>query len=53
MTISNKNGKESGKMIYKISDSKKSGNSATATINSEFVDTKGKTITNATTKVKW
>jgi hypothetical protein len=39
-------------MIYKISDSKKSGSSVTATITSEFVDTKGKTITNATNTVK-
>jgi hypothetical protein len=52
MSVYNKNGKESGKMIYKISDSKKSGSSATATITSEFVDTKGKTITNATNVVK-
>jgi hypothetical protein len=52
MSVYNKNGKESGKMIYKISDSKKSGSSATATITSEFVDTKGKTITNATNTVK-
>lgn len=52
MTISNNKGKESGKMIYKIADSKKSGNSVTATISSEFVDTKGKTITSATNNVK-
>jgi len=52
MTISNNKGKESGKMIYKISDTKKSGSSVTATINSEFVDTKGKTITSATNNVK-
>jgi hypothetical protein len=52
MTVSNKNGKESGKMIYKISDTRKTGNSVTATITSAFVDTKGKTITNATNFVK-
>jgi len=52
MTISNKNGKESGKMTYVVSDSKKSGNSVTATINSEFVDAKGKTITKGTNNVK-
>lgn len=52
MTISNKNGKESGKMTYIVSDSKKSGSSVTATINSEFVDVKGKTITKATNNVK-
>lgn len=52
MTISNKNGKESGKMTYVVSDSKKSGSSVTATINSEFVDAKGKTISKATNNVK-
>jgi len=52
MTISNKNGKEAGKMTYTVSDSKKSGATVTATINSEFVDTKGKTITKGTNNVK-
>src|SRR6185503_12181431 len=44
MTITNKKGNESGKMTYTISDSKKNGNSTTATLNSEFVDAKGKSI---------
>ena len=52
MTILNKSGKESGKMTYTVSDSKKSGNSLTATVNSEFVDAKGKTISKATNNVK-
>lgn len=52
MTVSNKNGKESGKMTYIISDSKKNGSSVTATINSEFVDAKGKSISKATNNVK-
>ncbi len=52
MTISNKNGKESGKMTYTVSDSKTNGGITTATINSEFVDTKGKTITKSTNNVK-
>jgi hypothetical protein len=52
MTISNNKGKESGKMTYVVSESKKNGNSVTATINSEFVDAKGKTITKATNNVK-
>lgn len=52
MTISNKNGKESGKMTYVVSDSKKNGSAVTATINSEFIDVKGKTITKATNNVK-
>ena len=52
MTISNNKGNESGKMIYKISDVTKSGSSTTATINSEFIDSKGKTITSSTNNVK-
>jgi len=52
MTISNGKGKESGKMTYVVSNSKKSGSSITATINSEFVDVKGKSITKATNNVK-
>jgi hypothetical protein len=52
MTISNNKGKESGKMTYVVSDSKKNGGSITATINSEFVDAKGKSITKATNNVK-
>jgi hypothetical protein len=52
MTISNNKGNESGKMTYVVSESKKNGSSITATINSEFVDTKGKTITKATNNVK-
>jgi hypothetical protein len=52
MTISNKKGDESGKMTYAVSDSKKNGSSITATINSEFVDAKGKTISKATNNVK-
>jgi len=52
MTISNSKGKESGKMTYTISDSKKSGNLITATINSEFVDSKGQTISKGTNNVK-
>jgi len=52
MTITNKSGKESGKMTYVVSDSKKTGNTTSATINSEFVDAKGKTITKATNIVK-
>ena len=52
MTISNNKGKESGKLIYTVSDSKKNGISLTATVNSEFVNTDGKTITKATNNVK-
>ena len=52
MTITNGKGKESGKMTYVVSNSKKSGSSITAMINSEFVDAKGKSITKATNNVK-
>lgn len=52
MTITNGKGKESGKMIYTISDCKQNGSSITATINSEFIDTKGKSITKANNNVK-
>lgn len=52
MTVTNGKGKESGKMIYKVSDTKKSGGTVSATVNSEFVDSKGKTITNATNNIK-
>src|SRR5262245_19828592 len=52
MTISNGKGKESGKMTYNVSDSKRTGNAVTATVNSEFVDTKGKSITKSTNNVK-
>jgi len=52
MTISNNKGKESGKMTYTVSDSRKSGDAVTATIHSEFVDAKGKSITKATNNVK-
>jgi hypothetical protein len=52
MTITNSKGNESGKMTYVVSDSKKSGSSITATINSEFVDAKGKTISKGTNNVK-
>ena len=52
MTISNKNGKESGKMTYVVLNSTKNGNAVTATISSEFVDAKGKAISKATNNVK-
>ena len=52
MTVSNKNGKESGKMTYVISNAKKTGSTTTATISSEFVDAKGKSIAKGTNDVK-
>ena len=48
MTITNSKGKESGKMIYTISNA----NSSSSTVNSEFFDSKGKSITKATNNVK-
>ena len=39
-------------MTYIVSDVKKNGSNTTATINSEFVDAKGKTISKATNNVK-
>jgi hypothetical protein len=52
MTITNNKGNESGKMTYVVSDSKKNGSSISATINSEFVDAKGKTISKGANNVK-
>lgn len=48
MTITNKKGKETGKLIYIISNLSQKGNVATATINSEFIDKNGKTVSKAT-----
>lgn len=39
-------------MTYTVSESKKTGSTTTATINSEFVDAKGKSITKGTNNVK-
>ena len=52
MTIYNKKDKESGKMIYVISNVNKSGNSTTATINSEFLDKNGKSVSKGTNSIK-
>jgi hypothetical protein len=51
MTISNNKDKETGKMIYVISESKKNGNISSSVINSEFFDVKGKSINKATNNV--
>jgi hypothetical protein len=52
MTIYNKKGEENGKQVYKISNYKGSGSSATATITTEMFDKKGKSITTATNQVQ-
>ena len=41
MTQTNKKGKESGKIVYTISDVKKSGSNYSSTVTMEIVDTKG------------
>jgi hypothetical protein len=52
LIITNNKGKETGKMVYTISDGKKSGNIFTATVNSEFFDSKGKSVNKAVNNVK-
>jgi hypothetical protein len=52
MTIYNKKGKEDGKQVWNVSNSKSSGNTTTATINSEFFDKKGKSINKSINEVK-
>jgi hypothetical protein len=44
MTIYNKKGDANGKQVYTVSDVANSGTSATATVNSEMFDKKGKSI---------
>jgi len=48
MTISNKKGKETGKVTYMISNVAKKGSVTSATVNSDFVDKNGKSISKAT-----
>jgi hypothetical protein len=52
ITISTKKGKETGKNIYIISNVVKTGGTTTATVNSEFLDSKGKSISRATNNIK-
>src|SRR5687767_12505580 len=52
MSMTNKKGKETGKNVYTISDVQKSGDTFSATINSELFDNKGKSITKATNNIK-
>lgn len=52
MTIKNKKDKETGKITYTISNVQKSGGTVTSTVNSEFVDDKGKSISKATNIMK-
>ena len=52
MTISNKKGKESGKLVYSISNVAKTGNATTGTINSEMIDKNGKSVSKATNNIR-
>ena len=52
MTMTNKKGKETGKLTYNISDVKNAGGTMTAMVSSEMTDPKGKSISKATNQVK-
>ena len=52
MTITNKKGEPSGKQVYTVTSATNSGSTATAVVNSEMFDKKGKSITKADMNVK-
>ena len=52
ITISNKKGDPSGKQVFTVSNYQSSGTGASATINSEMFDKKGKSITKSVSTVK-
>ena len=52
MTISNKKGKETGKLVYVISNVATKGNVTTGTVNSEFLDKNGKSVSKATNSIQ-
>lgn len=52
MTIMNKKGNVSGKNIYTVSNVNSSGNARTATLSSEFFDTKEKSINKSVNNIK-
>jgi hypothetical protein len=52
MTISNKKGKETGKLIYNISNVSNKGSVVSGTINSDFIDKNGKSISKATNSIQ-
>lgn len=52
MAIYNKKGEEAGKQVYTVSDYKSSGGTAAATVHSEMLDKKGKSITKAQSTVQ-
>jgi len=52
IAITNKKGKESGKSVYTISNVNKKGSATVATINSEFIDKNGKSVSKSTSNVQ-
>lgn len=52
MTITNSKGKESGKMVYSISNVNKTGGTVFATVNSEFFNASGKSFNKAANNIK-
>jgi len=52
MSISNKKGKDVGKLIYVISDVATKGSVTTGTVNSEFIDKNGKSVSKATNSIQ-
>jgi len=52
VSFKNKKGKDAGKQVYTVSNVAKSGNTTTATVNSEFFTDKGKSASKATNNVK-
>ena len=52
MTITNKKSKEVGKITYTISNVQQSGGTVLSTVNSEFVDDKGKSVSKSTNNIK-
>ena len=52
MTIKNKKGNQTGKVVYVISNLSNKGNSTTATVNSEMFDKNGKSISKASNDVQ-
>ncbi len=52
MTITNKKGNLAGRNLYSISNASSNGNSKTATMHSEFFDSKGKSIIKSDNNIK-
>jgi DUF3108-like len=52
MSITNKKGKDAGKLTYVISNVANKGSVTTATVNSEFIDKNGKSVSKATNNIQ-